>query len=265
MGTPYRNGKKETISLARRANDDRVKRHRLFSSLDQVEEPVLVFLESAPVIQLALKFVRLDFARGDLLEHLLDFLTGANGYTAMAHTEHAPRTKLLDIGTERAIGHLVNKFQERDIPQVVLAFNDGRQRVALLIDFGIELFNNSLSAVGDDIEVAGLIFIGIEKAGHIGAVCIEQHLEIAAGVRAEAFEVGEVIRRDDFRPLGDDPPLPDNGFVGAGSKLGVDRVGNDVVVKVSHAERGQVLPGIPEYLGIAGGAFNPLVIDIHCL
>jgi hypothetical protein len=94
-------------------------------------------------------------------------------------------------------------------------------------------------------------------------VRVEQHLKIAAGVSAEAFQVGEVIGGDDFRPFGDDPALPDNGLDGVRRKLGVDGVCDDVVEDIGNAERGQVLPGIPEYLGGAGGAFDSFVIDVH--
>ena len=95
MRTAHGHRQQKTIGLARRADDDGILPHRTIFCPDQVEKPVLVLLESAPAVKLALELIGFDFARGDLLEHLFDFLPGADGNAAVAHTEHAPRAKLL--------------------------------------------------------------------------------------------------------------------------------------------------------------------------
>ncbi len=154
-------------------------------------------------------------------------------------------------------------FKQGNVPEVILAPDDGRQGVALFIDLGVELVDHRPPAIGHDVQPFGLVFIGIEEARCIGAVLPDQRLEIAPGVGAEAFQVGEVIGRDDLRPLGDDPALADDGLIRRAGKLGIGRLRHQVVVDIGDAEGVQVLARVPQHLRAPGGILDPFAIYVH--
>ncbi len=82
----------------------------ILSAPDDGEEPVLVLLEDAPLVQLTLELVGPDLAGAYLPEQLLDAVPRPDRDAAMAHVEQAPRAKLGDIALDGAAGNLVDEL-----------------------------------------------------------------------------------------------------------------------------------------------------------
>jgi nucleoside diphosphate kinase len=78
----------------------------------------------------------------------------------------------------------IDELEQGNVPELVLAFDDGGEGVALAVYQQVEPVDNHGQVVRHNIELFRLVAIGVKKAGSAGAEGLYQRFEIAARFRA---------------------------------------------------------------------------------